>query len=1283
VSSIFKKECINEVSVWPPLGAVLGLVLAGLCLSAQAGIEPTSGRYVDTVTDLSVKVLGGQITWQREWRDGRWQFNRRWADLEIEYNASDGTIRRIKRNNDVYEPVGSDSERFKFGPNMRIRTTADGLRWYDRQGNWIDYDEDGRVMGYGDRNDVSVTFTRDPEGRLAQVFDHHGDVALTLAYQNGKLHTVTDRSGRFVSYAWQDGRLDTVTDVRGYDWRYSYNGDGQLSGRTDPLERTTTMTYRPDGRIQTIERPGAGTTTYEFDYLNGQRQFFLKTTEPGGRTTSAWYDREGELVRRQVNGQLVKRVEKDGRDRVHFDFNGHATTYHYDEFDNLTGMTFPDGTQTVTEYEHSHSRIIREIDEAGVVTRHEYDGNGNRTRTIEAEGTAVERITEFEYDALGRLEVIRRLGDEDTQTAETAFTYDTYGNLAQITGPENGEESRTHDVMGNVLTRTDPLERTWTYTYDDAGNLTSETNPESETTTTIYDEVGNRVRIIHPDLTETEQVYDDADRLKKVIDALDGEQTYTYDSAGNRTRETDPSGKQTHYAYDADRRLEKITDGAGNEIVFHYPEEPGAGQGARHQPIKIEYPTFERLMTYDRRARVVAQTDRWLEDGQWREQTTRTTYDERGNQIAKEDPAERTTEFAYDPLGRMTTTTDALEHTTTYHYDNRDNLIGLTDANNNTHVFTFDRADRMMTEARPMGETTVYEYDDAGQLFARTDPVGNRAEYEYDDAGRRTEVRHYAAGNLATPERTVTFSYDERGRMTGYDDGTLSGSYTYDDLGRKTEETVNYPGFSKTHGQSWHANGRQASLTAPDGTKYAFGWDEADRMESVTVPGEGVIAYTDYDWRQPSRVEYPGGTVRTSTYDGLQRHETIQVTNDSDRTLMDYDYSWDEAGNITEKATEHGTYTYGYDDSDRLIAADYPTLSSEEWTYDPIGNRLTDTATGETEWQYNDNNELLDSVEQRHEYDDSGSLVAEYNPDGRLGRTFEYNAESRMSAVRDGNGDLIAEYLYDPFGRRVSKTVYEPGEGSPETTWYVYKDQGLMAELDELGNAIDFYLFPPDGLWSTDPILRKSESSFYYYQTDHLGTPQQLMDKAGKIVHTREMAAFGRIDQQGLRDSWRFPGQYSSGPIDRGYYNKNRYYFPRLGIYNRVDPAKYIDGPNVYKYAKNNPLVYIDPLGLYSMTDGFDTDGAYPELCIGLQCICRVFPRLCDQPEKCVVCNEPEFSQCVNLAIWGTEAVLCGALRKKSKCLEFLASAFNVPLCVAQHCYLSARGCRKEPCSDG
>jgi YD repeat-containing protein len=298
--------------------------------------------------------------------------------------------------------------------------------------------------------------------------------------------------------------------------------------------------------------------------------------------TEAWYDRRGELVRRDVNGQTVMRVEKDGRRRVHFDFNNHPTTHHYDEFRNPTGITWPDGSQTVVEYEHTFSQPFREIDEAGIVTRHIYDGRGNRTRTIEAEGTPLERITEYDYDNRGRLKLIRRLGNEETETAETGFDYDDYDNLIEVTDPEQGKTTFTHDVMGNVLTRTDALDRTWTYTYDAAGLLTSQTSPEQETTTFEYDEVGNQKKVIHPDDSETEMVYDDADRLVRVIDAEGGERIYDYDEAGNRTRETDPSGKVTDYDYDTDRRLVKITDGAGNETRFHYPTGPGPHQGDRH-----------------------------------------------------------------------------------------------------------------------------------------------------------------------------------------------------------------------------------------------------------------------------------------------------------------------------------------------------------------------------------------------------------------------------------------------------------------------------------------------------------------------------------------------------------------------------------------------------------------------------------------------------------------------------------------------------------------------------
>ena len=286
----------------------------------------------------------------------------------------------------------------------------------------------------------------------------------------------------------------------------------------------------------------------------------------------------------------------------------------------------------------------------------------------------------------------------------------------------------------------------------------------------------------------------------------------------------------------------------------------------------------------------------------------------------------------------------------------------------------------------------------------------------------------------------------------------------------------------------------------------------------------------------------------------------------------------------TEKNTEHGPYLYAYDDIDRLVEAEYPTFSTEHWTYDPLGNRMTDARTGGAEWEYNDNNELLDSVEYAHEYDDNGSLIAEYHPDGSLYRTFDYNAETRLSAVRDHNQELIAEYLYEPFGRRVSKTVYDPPGQNPETTWYVYSDLGLMAELNNEGNQQDFYLFPPYGLWSTDPILRRSGASYFYYQTDHLGTPQQMIDGAGNVVHSREMRAFGEVAQSGIEDRWRLPGQLESGETGL-YYNYFRDYQPGTGRYVQSDPIGLGGGYNIYVYAENNGLSFMDPNGLNAWND--------------------------------------------------------------------------------------------------
>jgi RHS repeat-associated protein len=65
----------------------------------------------------------------------------------------------------------------------------------------------------------------------------------------------------------------------------------------------------------------------------------------------------------------------------------------------------------------------------------------------------------------------------------------------------------------------------------------------------------------------------------------------------------------------------------------------------------------------------------------------------------------------------------------------------------------------------------------------------------------------------------------------------------------------------------------------------------------------------------------------------------------------------------------------------------------------------------------------------------------------------------------------------------------------------------------------------------------------------------------------------------------RFPGQICDDETGL-YYNWNRYYSPLLGRYFQADPLGVQGGDyNIYRYANGNPIMYIDPYGLYSWGD--------------------------------------------------------------------------------------------------
>jgi len=108
-----------------------------------------------------------------------------------------------------------------------------------------------------------------------------------------------------------------------------------------------------------------------------------------------------------------------------------------------------------------------------------------------------------------------------------------------------------------------------------------------------------------------------------------------------------------------------------------------------------------------------------------------------------------------------------------------------------------------------------------------------------------------------------------------------------------------------------------------------------------------------------------------------------------------------------------------------------------------------------------------------------------------------------------------------------------------------------------------------------------------YIHTDHLKTPRSATNENGETVWSWESDAFGNtkadrdVDGDGTKVSLRlrFPGQY----FDREsglFYNNYRDYSSKLGRYIQADPIGLYGGANRYAYVLNNPLKYIDPLGL-------------------------------------------------------------------------------------------------------
>ncbi|WP_205913617.1 RHS repeat domain-containing protein, partial [Pseudomonas viridiflava] len=232
---------------------------------------------------------------------------------------------------------------------------------------------------------------------------------------------------------------------------------------------------------------------------------------------------------------------------------------------------------------------------------------------------------------------------------------------------------------------------------------------------------------------------------------------------------------------------------------------------------------------------------------------------------------------------------------------------------------------------------------------------------------------------------------------------------------------------------------------------------------------------------------------------------------------------------------------------------------------------------------------LLMQGDRHYDYDAYGNQIRERRGTGqKLVTEYRYDCQHRLIGVSLPGGST-ASYKYDAFGRRIEKTV------DGHTTEFLWQGERLIAE--SATNRYRTYIYEP-GTFRPLAMLDGEgpmKAQPFYYQLDHLGTPQELTDYSGEIMWSAKYRAYGNLatlDIAEIDNPLRFQGQYFDAETGL-HYNRHRYYNPGTGRFLTPDPIKLAGGLNNYQYVPN-PTGWVDPLGLTSGCPDADSKNTGP-----------------------------------------------------------------------------------------
>ena len=659
-------------------------------------------------------------------------------------------------------------------------------------------------------------------------------------------------------------------------------------------------------------------------------------------------------------------------------------------------------------YSLNSQKLLQPYSSSKRIFEHQADGS------YQGNGTLTWNVDHYELEETdGRLIVFRPDGQlnyvEDSNGYRLTAEY-TNDLLTQLSASNGDSLTFEYNSEGRIETVRDNKGQTNTYNYDATGQYLLGIEDVNGTTNFSYDNPFDSTlvtSITYNDGSKVSYDYDHVGRLQQVIYGEGKEAlatTYSYDDNGGVTV-IDPNGESTQERRNEQGQVSQTIDSLGRITNYSYD---GAGN----------------LISINGESGYSASF----------------TYDEAGNVISQTNALNQTTNFTYQAdSNRLSGFKDARGNDVLYSYDNAGNLTSIT-YEDGTQDKYFYNADGLLTKTvNRRGQEIAYEYNDNYQITKETHSDGSIIEYKYD--ATNTLVTHISDSSSGNVTR-FNFDQAENKFIVEYNRVHLRNflhGYIFDELGRKTQITVQDGTNSYT-------------------TNYSY--DNLGRLDKLTDGSGNLIV--DYDYHAVSgqliKETNGNGTYTSYSYDLAGQLISLVNSQADGKVNSRFDYTYDNLGRRTGVATLDGTWSYDYDLSGQLIGAVFastnPDIESQDLTYvyDAAGNRTQTIFNGVTE-NYSTNN--------LNQYQSAGTTTYSYDLDGNLASktegnqtwTYSYNDNNRLVKVIDSDNNLT-EYEYDAFGNRTA-TVY-----NGERTEYLIDPFGygdVLAEYDSDGNLITKY----------------------------------------------------------------------------------------------------------------------------------------------------------------------------------------------------------------------------------